>query len=230
MDYKKIYDQLINKGLTRIPEGYVEKHHIIPKCLGGADDPSNLVALTPEEHFVAHVLLVKIYPETPSLILAVGKMTRGHKGRRDRKLYGWLRRRFSEYMKEHQSGKGNSQFGTKWITNGVESRKILKDDHVPSGWALGRRIRNSQNLEKESKTRPNKQKIKCEQAENKMYHALLACHSISAALRSLGLKTAGANYALAKKVILKYGLVDKFTSQKITWTPSSEEEQSALNG
>ena len=30
------------------------KHHIIPKHMGGSDDPSNLVELTPEEHALAH--------------------------------------------------------------------------------------------------------------------------------------------------------------------------------
>jgi len=33
------------------------KHHIIPKHMGGSDDPSNLVELTVEEHAEAHRLL-----------------------------------------------------------------------------------------------------------------------------------------------------------------------------
>ena len=33
------------------------KHHIIPKHMGGTDDPSNLVELTPAEHAEAHRLL-----------------------------------------------------------------------------------------------------------------------------------------------------------------------------
>jgi hypothetical protein len=32
-------------------------HHIIPKYLGGTDDPSNLVELTVEQHAEAHRLL-----------------------------------------------------------------------------------------------------------------------------------------------------------------------------
>lgn len=35
----------------------LHKHHIIPKHLGGTDDPSNLVDLTVEEHAEAHRLL-----------------------------------------------------------------------------------------------------------------------------------------------------------------------------
>lgn len=46
-----------------------------------------------------------------------------------------------EYEKTaHQSylGNKNSQFGTRWITNGVESRKIKSSEEIPSGWTRGR--------------------------------------------------------------------------------------------
>ena len=34
---------------------YTHKHHIIPKHMGGTDDPSNLIVLTIEEHAQAHL-------------------------------------------------------------------------------------------------------------------------------------------------------------------------------
>ncbi len=37
------------------------KHHIIPKHMGGTDDPSNLVELTVEEHAAAHKKLFEEY-------------------------------------------------------------------------------------------------------------------------------------------------------------------------
>ena len=44
MDYKKHYDLLIKKhGFKTKPSFYTENHHIVPKCLGGSDDPSNLI-------------------------------------------------------------------------------------------------------------------------------------------------------------------------------------------
>lgn len=63
MDYKKHYDLLIETRRNRILlEGdYYEKHHIIPKSMGGSDDDSNLISLTPREHFIAHWLLWRIY-------------------------------------------------------------------------------------------------------------------------------------------------------------------------
>jgi hypothetical protein len=40
-----------------------------------------------------------------------------------------------------QKGKNNSQYGTCWITNDVENKKISKDDKIPNGWRLGRKIK-----------------------------------------------------------------------------------------
>lgn len=40
--------------------GYLEKHHICPRSLGGSDDPGNIVKLTVREHFICHRLLVKM--------------------------------------------------------------------------------------------------------------------------------------------------------------------------
>lgn len=70
MNYKKHYDKLMERSKYRIPDGYVEKHHIVPRCLGGKDEVDNIAILTPEEHFLAHQLLVKIYPKSSPLIKA----------------------------------------------------------------------------------------------------------------------------------------------------------------
>jgi len=40
---------------------YTHKHHIIPKHMGGTDDPSNIVELTIEEHAEAHRVLYEKY-------------------------------------------------------------------------------------------------------------------------------------------------------------------------
>lgn len=58
--YTKWYNQLCSRGLNRRLECYSEKHHIIPKCLGGNDCEQNLVRLTAREHFIAHILLTKM--------------------------------------------------------------------------------------------------------------------------------------------------------------------------
>lgn len=75
MNYEKNYYDYINyiKSIDRNLD-YSEKHHIIPRCLGGTDDNDNLVVLTAREHFLAHYLLTKIYPNNYKLIDAFRMM------------------------------------------------------------------------------------------------------------------------------------------------------------
>jgi len=59
--YTTWYYNIITNANSRVKHlGYFEKHHIIPKSLGGTDDCSNLVKLTAKEHFICHRLLVKM--------------------------------------------------------------------------------------------------------------------------------------------------------------------------
>jgi hypothetical protein len=59
--YTKWYESIITNSQLRVNQtGYFEKHHIIPKSLGGSNDPSNLVKLTPKEHYICHLLLTKM--------------------------------------------------------------------------------------------------------------------------------------------------------------------------
>lgn len=62
MDYQKIYLAICDRGRTkRELKGYCEKHHILPRCMGGTDNEDNLTTLTFREHFLAHLLLTKIH-------------------------------------------------------------------------------------------------------------------------------------------------------------------------
>ena len=75
MDYQKVYNALISKRkeflLKKTDSVYTELHHILPRCLGGTDEPENLVRLTAREHFIAHRLLSKIYHTNSDLALSV---------------------------------------------------------------------------------------------------------------------------------------------------------------
>ena len=100
MNYVQIYHSLILRAKDRTIDGYIERHHIIPKCLKGTNDSFNIVLLTPEEHYLAHLLLVKIHPHNRSLLYAAKMMA----GQGNNKTYGWLKRRSSElgFTKEHR--------------------------------------------------------------------------------------------------------------------------------
>jgi hypothetical protein len=99
MNYQKIYNILVRRGQNRILEGYSEKHHIVPRCLGGTDEATNLVSLTPEEHYLCHLLLVKIHPNNIRLVKAAMFMVSSNNNvKRNNKAYGWLKRQYAEYM------------------------------------------------------------------------------------------------------------------------------------
>jgi hypothetical protein len=99
MDYASHYDRLIARARARTLTGYKERHHVIPRCLGGKDAQENIVELTPEEHFVAHQLLVKIYPSVRGLAYAaIFAATKANSN----KKFGWIKRRLSEAMRGNQ--------------------------------------------------------------------------------------------------------------------------------
>jgi hypothetical protein len=99
MNYRKIYFNLIDRATDRITTGYFEKHHVIPRCLGGSDSKENIVNLYPEEHYLAHLLLCKLNQGNLKLLYAAMNMTSGamiNNGKRNNKAYGWLRRQYAE--------------------------------------------------------------------------------------------------------------------------------------
>lgn len=58
--YSRWYHSIIDAAKQRQTSGYVERHHIIPRSLGGLNTSENLVALTSREHFVCHALLIRM--------------------------------------------------------------------------------------------------------------------------------------------------------------------------
>lgn len=75
MNYQEIYNSIVKRAKNRVLEGYSEKHHIIPRCLGGTNDKSNIVSLTGKEHYLVHMLLIYIYPEEKKLLYAFWMMS-----------------------------------------------------------------------------------------------------------------------------------------------------------
>lgn len=114
MDYLKIYNNIINNAKSRFLSGYTENHHIIPKCVGGSNDKSNLVKLTAKEHFICHLLLCEIYPNNIKLRFALWNMCNVKDKNQKRykvssNLYSKIR---EEYIK-NVTGINNPSYGKK---------------------------------------------------------------------------------------------------------------------
>lgn len=162
MQYDKIYDQLISRAKSRHLDGYVEKHHIVPRCLGGSDDKDNLVALTYREHFLCHKLLCKMHPGNLKLIYAISFMIYSSKTNKrlvTSKDFDYVKRMLAPHMGSWNKGrepwnkglKGDdfklknpnhskppSMTGYKWINDGTKQTKLAPNKNLPEGWSFGR--------------------------------------------------------------------------------------------
>ena len=161
MNYQKHYNLLIERAKHRQLKCYCESHHILPICVGGKGTEE--VLLTPEEHYLAHQLLVKIHPNNNKLVYALNMMTvSSNTVIRSNKSYGWIRRKYSNLMIGNKRGLGNKNVkgktwrwsknkdrpekilkkrsGSIWITNGISNKWINKTDPIPSGYWRGRKF------------------------------------------------------------------------------------------
>jgi hypothetical protein len=119
--YSKTYFLLIEKALARGLKtrsqakkilGYVERHHIQPKCIGGQDVADNLVFLTAKEHFICHRLLTRMFDDVEisrKLRFALNKMARKSQNQKRIKIssvvYQKMREDFSKDMSDMFLGK-----------------------------------------------------------------------------------------------------------------------------
>lgn len=126
MEYAKHYWALIERARNRRPlvRCYYERHHILPKCMGGGNEAENLVRLTPEEHYLAHRLLAKMYPDNPKLAYACVSMSR----RAGRRSGGSVAKRYAIGAQ-----KARGDFLAKWrrkYTHRTKRAKRYRQSHV----------------------------------------------------------------------------------------------------
>lgn len=149
MNYQRIYNELINRARTRTLQGYKERHHVIPRCMGGTEDSENLVDLTAREHYVAHKLLWQIYPNHHGVIKAFWMMVNKVQSNNQTRSYHvssieyqLIKELNSKIQSERQTNyikqNGSPFEGSFWITNGVLNKKVYNDLDIPYGWYRGR--------------------------------------------------------------------------------------------
>lgn len=102
MDYRRTYQLLIDKRRNNpLPDGeYGEVHHIVPKSEGGSDYADNLVKLTAREHYVAHLLLARIYNDASmwaALMMMSSCKGKKRQYRVSSRLYQHARSSFAEH-------------------------------------------------------------------------------------------------------------------------------------
>lgn len=151
MNYRKIYEDIIIRAKERPkPECYTERHHIVPKSLGGSNKKENLAVLTAREHFICHWLLVKMYAkgtEERKKMLCAFFFMRSEPNERTRRYIS--SRTYEKYRIEYgktigetasvsQKGENNSMAGMSWYTN-INDGSYKRFKTYPSAdWIRGR--------------------------------------------------------------------------------------------
>ena len=143
MNYQNIYSALVEKAKARgldkkLLTGYFEKHHIIPKCLGGSEDKSNFVLFTAREHFIAHLLLWKLHRTSGDLALAVHLMLKKQGKFRSSRLYETMKLDRSLAMSKENSPMYSDLTGNKYgrlFVTGLDSWQPTNVGSFLSKWA-----------------------------------------------------------------------------------------------
>jgi hypothetical protein len=122
MDYKKIYDQLMEARLSikgeRIKQKksgeYFERHHITPLSMGGNKSyglrSDNIVLLTAREHYLAHRMLWLIY-RTREMGFAFHKMVFSSSPLQQRRFDSKAYEAAKKALSECQRGENNPMYG-----------------------------------------------------------------------------------------------------------------------
>lgn len=133
MDYSKIYKSFIESRKQMVIEDqYFEVHHILPRAMGGDDSKENLIKLTTEDHFFAHILLSKIDTRQKHPLVMMMRGARHLKGRVLRRHVGIARRVLSQPLTEETKAKMKATHGTPEARARVSARhkgQKLSDDH-----------------------------------------------------------------------------------------------------
>ena len=153
MNYQKIYNDLINYAKAQvINDEYHEIHHINPASMCkvskrygikdtfvwdmDADIPDNLVKLTPKQHYIAHVLLAKMFKQMiPCLVILNGDNSRA---------YTLAQKMLSAYRKEQYANGEHNLCGLNKtrIDNGTHNFLKREDGSSISSETQQRRILN----------------------------------------------------------------------------------------
>lgn len=123
MTYTEFINNIINtRGQWATDLIYVQKHHIIPKCLGGQPKyvgknckHQNIIWLTPQEHYIAHELLALEHPDNLEITNAWWMMShrKATKEFINKEVFEQLSIAYAQLLSKENTGEYNPFFGKK---------------------------------------------------------------------------------------------------------------------
>jgi hypothetical protein len=130
--YQTWYQNITDRARDRNLDCYTEKHHIIPRSLGGTDYADNLVDLTAREHFICHWLLIKMNSgEDRAKMVYALRMMRAEKTGQQRyktkitaRVYESIKQEYALIQSAKVTGTGNGMWGK---THSDEARRRISE-------------------------------------------------------------------------------------------------------
>lgn len=129
--YTSAYYGIIDKARSQVRRkgsGRFDRHHIVPTALGGPDTRSNTVLLTLREHYVCHLLLLRMTSGLARSKMAYAFFRFSPKGSGVRCSRGY--ERFARAASAALQGPGNTFFGRK---HSAKSRQQISRNHGMRG-------------------------------------------------------------------------------------------------
>jgi hypothetical protein len=138
MNYNKIYLRFIEDRKRKESlalKGYFEKHHILPKALGGLNSKENLIYLTASDHLFAHKLLALIHGGSMwhALHMCHINESAARGVRLSRRWYEIVRKKRALHITTTRSGENHHFYGKKFSK---KHRENLSISHI--GKSMGR--------------------------------------------------------------------------------------------
>jgi hypothetical protein len=145
----------VERARNRVLDSYTERHHIIPRCIGGTDAKENLVDLTAREHFICHRLLVNMYPDNNKLKFALWAMCNMKSKRQNRyvpssRIYEFIKLEVIKIISENKKGVKLTEEHKRKTSETLKGRKrpqevvdkIVKIRKENGGWYHSEKTKN----------------------------------------------------------------------------------------
>lgn len=148
--YYARYTKFIAWYVANTAEGPVEKHHILPRSMGGSNEADNLVALPPRAHFLAHWMLWKAY-NNGKMALAFWMMACCNGMRINSKSYAAVRADAVKTIAETRKGKTTSDRQKRIASEKMRGRVVSDEEKEKISAANKGKKRSLEHREAQSK-------------------------------------------------------------------------------
>lgn len=164
--YFSIVNRAKSQNRSKSKDNYFEKHHIIPKSLNGRNTKDNLVLLTAKEHYICHLLLVKMTEgkDKANMFFAFKSMniSNEYTKRHNAKSFEFFRIAFRNSI----CGENHPRYGTT-VSDETKAkisstRKALSIPSPQKGKVLSAEVREKMSISKKGRSQPKiKEALSC---------------------------------------------------------------------